>query len=127
TDKTQYFDFRLGYERHEDLGKYFQFYYGIDMLTGYNYTVSHNMSTSQGTPDAISKTIEGGGGPIFGVKFKINPRISIFTETSLYYTYSKRVIDYKFPDSPENNIKELHEAGSINLTTPFFVCLNIAF
>lgn len=127
TYKNEYFNARIGFEQQNNLGKYFIYYYGLDVLGGCNYNLSHNFTTSSGTPDVISKTFSIGIGPLLGLKFKITQRIYISTESNIYYLYSKQVRDYKYKNSPDKNKKELHEDGTIKLSPPLYINLAIDF
>jgi len=60
---------------------------------------------------------------VLGIKYKITPIISISTETYVYPFYSIQVKDYKYPDSPHDNKKELHEYSTINLSPPLYINL----
>jgi len=127
TDKGKRLDLRLGYEFRNGFGKRWLFYYGVDMLGGYTYGVSHSLSTSEGTPDAQSKIYRIGGGPMMGLEFFLNSRLSLSTEGSIYYVYSKEKMDYIFKDNPSANVNALYVRESVNIGYPLIIFIKYKF
>lgn len=127
SDQSTYLDMRLGFERQNRIGTRFLFYYGLDMLYGYKYSISHNMSTPAGTPDIKAKTNQLGGGAVIGICYTIYSRISISTESSVSYLFSKKETNIIYPNAVANNSMALREESTTRINSPLFINLLIKF
>ncbi len=127
TDKAHKFNALIGFELRNRFSNKWLFYYGIDFLTGYYYSVSHNMGTSYGRPDVISNTVLFGGGPVIGFELILNDRLSLSTESSAYFTDSKQDKEYKYEDAPEHNRQSLHRYSGIGINLPLSVFVKYRF
>lgn len=126
-------DTRLGYEWQKGLDKHWLLYYGVDAVYSYSKLHFKNTTLGGGFPqkqeDVISSTesFSAGGGPILGVEFKINKRISLNAETTGYVTYSesrRREINTQFIGFDRNE----YSASSrvfITIPTSIFFIINI--
>lgn len=72
---------RLGYEKMLDLSNKFKMHYGIDGLGLYSSSIS---SSSTGLSNDITE-LSFGGGPAIRMEFKLSDRISLMTESTLYF------------------------------------------
>ncbi|GEM_PF-1230628 len=94
---TKRFDLRLGVERRKKLGGKWFWHYGVDIVGGMNYGTSTsnqqflNSSFAQEDVKRISASENEniGFGPVTGLRWKISPRISLWTEGRLYFNYSE--------------------------------------
>jgi len=66
---------RFGSERFTDITKRWRVYYGGDFKTGFAYTNNSFL-------DEPVRSVYGGGGPVCGLQFNINARLSLSTEAS---------------------------------------------
>ncbi|GEM_PF-838124 len=85
-------DFRIGYERCSSLSNRWDIFYGIDAVA--NYRIVGLKTTSNlgfGELETETKTVVTGfgAGPVLGIRFKISDRISLFTESTAYFTRSE--------------------------------------
>lgn len=80
-------DLRLGLDYQIPIDEHWRLYYGVDVLSGLGST--QNDFLTDGVLSKINykeKTI--GGGPILGIQYHLNKRISLQTEATLYFTYT---------------------------------------
>lgn len=117
---------RYGIELRQNFWKKWSFYYGADFIFGYSQSISHNFSSSNGTPDTKRKNFNLGGGPIMGFEFYINQRLSLSTEGSLYYIYSKTDTKYEY-ENPEFNKQALSVTDNINISVPVSIFIKYKF
>ncbi|HYG14532.1 MAG TPA: outer membrane beta-barrel protein [Bacteroidia bacterium] len=120
---------RAGVEWQHGITKRWLFYNGVD--AGYNYNLSRiKTSTVGGFPpvpvEISTETEEFGffGGPVLGIEFKINDKISFNAETTLYYTYSesrRRETNPLFGQFNENRFTASSNFRIIVPTSLFFV------
>ncbi len=103
-------DIRLGFEKHVPLASKWDFYYGIDALYQYLKTETSVISDV----DVVTTSIDSpslGGGPIFGVQYRISSRIVLWTEASIYYSLSQETEttnSQNFPNFNEERKRENH-------------------
>lgn len=71
---------RLGRERFTDISKRWRVYYGGDFKLGFEYTNAFFL-------DEPIRTYTAGGGPLCGLQFNINSRLSISTEASYDFLF----------------------------------------
>lgn len=72
---------RLGFEKQMPLSQKFTLIYGLDVLGIYETSLS---KSSTGFENDI-KTISAGAGPVIRFEFKLSDRISLMTESTLYF------------------------------------------
>ncbi|MBP6398712.1 MAG: hypothetical protein KBF57_02110 [Saprospiraceae bacterium] len=72
---------RIGYEKILDLSNKFKMLYGIDGLALFSSSIS---SSSTGLKNDVTE-IKFGGGPALRLEYKISDRISLMTESTLYF------------------------------------------
>lgn len=90
-------DIRIGYEIQIPIEKRFVGYFGFDIITALDREKSFSVTVNDNLPSFYSynqttvnnSTFGIGGGPVAGFQFMINKRISVFTESPLYFTFSK--------------------------------------
>ena len=64
-----------------------------------------------------------GGGPVVGIQVNIHKRISLFTETAFYYSYSStrtKVNSLNFPEGNVSKVSDITQAGKFLLPTSLF-------
>ncbi len=77
---------RFGVEKRKMIHPRFRMHYGQDVVLGYN---SFKTESDQGSSfESNGRGFLVGYGPVVGISFLINDRISIWTESTLYLTYS---------------------------------------
>ena len=62
-------------------------------------------------------------GPVMGIKFMLNNRLALSTQTTLYYTYMKSTNEKKYPENPEYNTTIMHEQTEIQFSLPLQVSI----
>lgn len=121
--------FRIGYEFQEELSKRWLYYVGIDAVYGYELSRTKT-SVVQGFPPQNTEIITGtenfgfGGGPVFGLEFKLGKRISLNTETTVYLTYNEiRSVNNNpgFPSFSSTSFTASTAASIVIPTSIFFV------
>lgn len=76
-------DLRIGIERYYELSKRFQAYYGLDLRPGYSYYKSDaNYANAGYFNGSEQESMNYSLSPILGIRFKINSRLSLFTEAN---------------------------------------------
>jgi hypothetical protein len=134
---SQNIDFRLGILSNNEISKKWSWYYGLDLIFSEFMTTSINQtaifaSGKQGTAvvENLFYNQQFGGGPIFGLKWDVSSRISIWTESRLYYTYTESIntttwSDFSI-DIPEND-RRFDERKTDNYlsSTRFFLPLDV--
>ncbi|MCO5275655.1 MAG: hypothetical protein M9900_12160 [Flavobacteriales bacterium] len=91
TVETSAFSVRAGVERTQELAKRWQIFYGLDIRPAWSWAYTDRRYSSgyyyygqetTGTDWAV--------GPLLGIRFRITPRFSLLTETSLAYVATER-------------------------------------
>jgi hypothetical protein len=88
-------DFRIGADYQIPIDNHWRLYYGGDFLGGFGNRQNEFLSDGVLAKNNYEeKTI--GGGPVLGLQYHLNKRISFQTEGSLYFTYnvSKQKVSY---------------------------------
>ena len=81
---------RIGYERYTELGKRWQAFYGIDFRPEYTYDKNDVTNYNGGYASGYeSKLLVMGIAPVLGIRFRLNDRISLSTETNFSINWSK--------------------------------------
>jgi hypothetical protein len=95
---------RVGFEVVQDVTPRFAYFYGIDAVLARQFE-SVQTFLSGGGASLRTETYDLGGGPLFGILFRLHPRVMLLTESSLYATgrTGKRTINAP-PDVRTNNI-----------------------
>ncbi len=96
------FDLRIGFDYQVPIDKHWRLYYGFDVLTGYakgqnDFSIGGDVTTISFNEKSI------GGGPILGLQYHINKRISLQTEGALYLknTTRDKILTYRnLPNLP---------------------------
>jgi hypothetical protein len=80
-------DIRLGLDYQIPIDNHWRLYYGGDILTGFGNTQNEFLKDGiLAKNEYKEKTI--GGGPLIGIQYHLNKRISFQTEAALYFTYN---------------------------------------
>jgi hypothetical protein len=125
--KTNQFNTRLGFEWQFKVTRRWNFFTGLDAI------YSSGTAYSEVPLDNINKIITEtkstsvGGGPVVGLQFRLNKRISLLAEGALYYQNSKTTDMSDIPSFPDNNSKEVTKENSINFTGLQSIFLVITF
>lgn len=82
--------YRLGFEHFENISPKFQVFYGLDLLSG-NYLQKNDASYwNAGYANGFeNKFVSYGAAPLLGIRYKLNKRLSIFTESSFQISLSE--------------------------------------
>lgn len=82
-NKEQSLNYRLGFEHFENISTRFQVFYGLDLLSG-NFHQKNDAPYFNGgyANGEENKTTSYGVAPVLGIRFKLNKRLSLFTESS---------------------------------------------
>ena len=83
-------DIRFGFQRSKKMWNNLFFTYGLDIIAGWekDFTVRESFYNTE-----ISWS--GGGGPVLGVLFHVNDRLSLSTESSFYFRYTNKTSKFK--------------------------------
>ncbi len=131
-DKASSFNLRLGAEKQFPIGKKWLAYLGGDF-------VYQQQSSERNIVDPFfsSTTTEFdqsllGGGPVIGVQFKINERIRLSTETSLYYLSGTETSTIRFEEDfptiePIEDIETETDMENLLINLPSSVYFSIVF
>jgi hypothetical protein len=118
---------RLGFEWQFKLTRRWNFYTGVD------YVLSSGNQRSETPIDNVNKAITQskfsgmGGGGVVGIQFRLNKRISLLAESSLYAMSTKTTDSSSIPAFPGNDSKEVTKELSVNFTAPQSIFLIITF
>jgi hypothetical protein len=120
--KTSEVDYRIGYEYRKFFGKRWVFFAGVDFTNSF-ITNSTKVNSSTDITNTSNNTWSIGGGPVIGIQVNISKRISLFTETAFYYTYSStrsKTTSLNFPELNVNKITDIEQQGKFLLPTSLF-------
>lgn len=108
TNKSTRLDFRLGLEWRKPIAEKLMFFIGLDGIAAYDNSET-DFFDFQGKITTERLRLQFGGGPVLGFQFNISDRLSVSTESFIYYVYSdinNQVSVNGVPDS-ESNDKEV--------------------
>ena len=103
-------DLRIGFQKTKPLWKNLYYMYGFDLLGGYETDKSRRGEFYN--DDLI---LSGGAGPILGVIYKINDKVLISTESSLYFRYSYKQTVYKNGRGTDEEIEKDENLSLVHL------------
>jgi len=95
---------RLGIQKTKPLWKKLHFMYGLDVIGGYETD-----NSTRGKFYNNDLILSGGGGPILGLIYKINDKILISTESSLYFRYTYKQTIYRNGSGTDEEIEKSDE------------------
>jgi len=105
--KENDFFFRGGYEWRSVIDKRFTFYYGLDAVVEFENEQLNNISFNFDDISSFENVYGFGGGPVLGVLFHLNDRISLSTESSIYgvllYNESRQEIGNGLPPTENSS------------------------
>ena len=110
-------DMRAGFDYQHPINERWRMYYGVDVLWGKS---KQRLETSEGQSITIRNRNENliGGGPLFGLQFHLNSRISFQTEASLYVLKSVGRSVYTNSNDPKFNVDLPIDKISLPLGVP---------
>ena len=113
--------FRIGYEKMLDLSNKFKMLYGIDALGLYSSSIS---SSSTGLRNDVTE-FKFGGGPALRLEYKISERVSLMTESTLYFLtgWSEDVLHL----GGQQLANERNTTFNLNTQIPSVLFLNVHF
>ncbi len=125
------FDIRAGIEHLVPLSPHWEMYYGLDILGGYGK--SSSVDTEPDTSNLYARdeyaTVNRiGAGPVLGVTFLINRRISLTTELSVYGLNAHSETRYDYYNNPPEEFQHdtrITDDFYMNIQYPLFVFFNI--
>ena len=95
------FGLKLGYERRIAISEKFTCFLGMDILGEYFKEESKFVPNFGEQVSDVQHVVSVGGGPVLGIMFHLNPRISFGTESTLYFIYGQEDSETKFLPSGE--------------------------
>ena len=120
-------DSRIGVEYFKSFGKKWRGHFGVDAV----HTFSETESIKNSGFDEITSRLQingFGGGPIMGLSFLINDKLSLNTEGAFYYMFSEERLANLFSNTPiaDDAIQDTTRQ-SVSLTLPASVFLVFTF
>ncbi len=100
---NNYFAFRAGVEGKIDFKKRWQFFYGFDVITRRTVSTSALINSSLYDTEYVDKLTRYGVAPLLGLRFKINKRVSITTESNFAVYYFDNEQKYIYHKNPRFN------------------------
>jgi hypothetical protein len=104
-------DLRVGAEKRNQLSKKWTWFYGVDVIAGQGINSSRSDQQLRDpntfefvTVTSVNKSASEyiGAGPIAGLRWDLHPRITLWTEARLYFTYGESYSESGWEDLPEN-------------------------
>lgn len=123
--KNQSVDLRIGAEIRKELSEKWTWFYGIDMVGSQRGNSSESIQQLRNPVsfeffDAktfnASTTQNVGGGPVVGLRWEVHPRITLWTEGRLYFTYNESRVESGWKDLPDN-IKDFPQFETVSRTS----------
>lgn len=122
------FDYSIGIQNSNMISEKWKFYYGLDLISGYNLTEINRSSsyerlnyTDQTLVEEKSSqkdkntTIYGGASPILGFTFQVKERLSISLESTLALAfYSTNVESLRMRKYRDSNTESIHHSSNNN-------------
>jgi hypothetical protein len=126
TSTTTQVDARIGYEFQLPLARRWNMYFGADLV--YQYALSSQKNnTGFATVETSTTGNTLGGGPVLGIQFFINERISLGTETTCYFE-SQSIVDATRSDfQPTFDSEQSSSDKSFSFIPPTSIFVNIRF
>jgi hypothetical protein len=88
-NKQSSFAVRIGYEFFQEISRLWQVYYGADLITNYSHQRNDVTNWNDGYAAGQENTSTGFAiAPVLGIRFRINKRISLTTESSFLFQYT---------------------------------------
>jgi hypothetical protein len=125
--KNSQMNARLGAEWQFRLTRRWNFYAGVDFAWSSGNQYSETPIDNVNKAITQSKFSGIGGGPVTGIQFRLNKRVSLLAETALYAMTTKTTDSSSIPAFPGNDSKEVTKEFSINFTGPQSIFLIITF
>lgn len=126
-NKSSELDLRVGIERAQELSKRWQVFYGLDFRPSCAH-IDNDFIYSQGYYQygRESRETDLGIAPLLGVRYRITPRFSILTETSLAFVSSTfELREYSTPQddahSPQPDRKQTTNSFDTRFTPPLSI------
>ncbi len=116
-DEVNRLDLRAGFDYQHPINDHWRMYYGLDVLYG---KAKQRLETSEGQSITIRNRNENliGGGPLFGLQYHLNSRISFQTEASLYILKSAGTSIYTSSLNPALNVERPIDKVTLPLGVP---------
>ncbi len=123
---------RIGYEFVQELSRRWQVYYGADLTANYAHERSDSPSWNAGYASGYESTSKSlGMAPVLGIRFRINQRLSLITESSFLVYYSQSTsyryylpISHAYPDK-KSEPKSTQKAIGTSFSNPLSLILTI--
>jgi len=126
--------YRIGLDKTVQLAPKWNFYFGADLITFQSREKVYSRYTTSGgyTTFTTSDRKEWlyGLSPNLGFEWKVNARISIYTETYIQFyrrKYSEKLINYSPSNPPGPGINNIINTGNASITTPTSIFVNFRF
>ena len=118
---------RLGFEWQFKLARRWNSYVGADLVYSSGLASSETAIDNQNKAVTSSKLTAFGGGPVVGLQFRINKRVSLLAEAALYFQGSKLVDKSIIPNFPNSNSTEVTKEKALNFIGPQSIFLIVNF
>ncbi len=99
------FDVRIGAEWQKSIAKRWKTSIGLDFITN-SILEKRVIDTGFDVVTFEEKSFSLGGGPVLGIYFNINDKISLYTEGAAYFTSGESASTQDFKNFPEFNLEE---------------------
>jgi hypothetical protein len=109
---------RAGVEKAFRAGRKWVVYYGVDLAGGYSFSQRIQLNTANFSWDQRTESKLLGGGPILGIQFHLNKRLSLATEGSISLLWERTDRRYWDPGVPEDDDQSYSEEGNILVGLP---------
>ncbi|MBI1224857.1 MAG: hypothetical protein GC192_06435 [Bacteroidetes bacterium] len=115
-------DIRLGNMHDRRLSDHWNYYYGFDMVMGYNA-----LNVKSSNAKITNQGMYAGLGPVIGAKLMLTERVGIFTEASFYLVQSFLNEKVDFTNNFETDEKTKSNATNLNFKVPTNIYLFFKF
>jgi hypothetical protein len=123
--KTTEVQLRLGYEWNHAITPRFSYYFGTDLITGYEAEdIKTQIVIGSGVASLKTRATTFGAGPVMGFIWQPHPRVFFSTEASLYLT---RTIGNEKISAPPDFSNSDFSSTNIYSVLPTALHLNIVF
>jgi hypothetical protein len=111
---------RFGVEFQESLSERWLFYAGADAVVQSSQSVVDNIDPFFGDSKVTQSSALLGGGPVLGIQFRINERVRLSTESSLYFLAGKekQKVEFDNPGFPTDPIEETSKLEKLDIRLP---------
>jgi hypothetical protein len=142
--KNSIVDLRVGAEKRNQLSKKWTWFYGVDIIAGKNISTSSSDQQLRDPQTSEFVTVKSfnkaaseyiGAGPIAGLRWDLHPRITLWTEARLYFSYGESDSESGWEDLPESfktsdqfdTVKRTNYNSNFTFSPPLDVFISFKF